>query len=197
MKRAFLKVIDDEIVGKNLRPVALDALDLLITLTTNAIQSKDKRKIRLSNTTIQKRLVSVTGAIPYLQACKWYTQVADFEEYLVFSDQPTETQLDTLILGSETIRDRCQILKDNFNRTELARKAGKEDDDQRKARALQAIREDRLTTQARAEREKAGRDAKTLLREKEAAAMEAEGLAALEPPSSVFLIGRLENCLTL
>lgn len=145
-KRALLKIIDDDILGRNPRPTALDTLDLLITLTTNALASPQKRSIRLSNAQIKRRIVDVQGAVNFLLKSYWARKVIEYEEHLVFPENPSEKQLEQLKLANATVKDRTGVVKEVSDKAERNRKAAQAAEKARTQQTLMAIRDDRLST---------------------------------------------------
>lgn len=113
----------------------------------------------------------------------WAKKVDNYEEFLVFPSTPSVKQLEQLKLSNETLINRTAVIKEASDKSERNRKAAQLAEKQRTQQTLLAIRDDRLSNEARAERERLSRELKKEMAMKEAAQEESDRLAALEQPS--------------
>jgi hypothetical protein len=127
-----------------------------------------------------------------LQACKWATKIKNFEEHLAFPDSPNAFQQDQLQIGNEALIERMVALKEMQDRLDASKKLAAEEEKARAERTKLAMRDDRLSTSARVERERIGREARARLAQEQGESP-TRSHAAPQPPQALSLMDQSDE----
>ncbi|GAA5835541.1 hypothetical protein JCM5353_002390 [Sporobolomyces roseus] len=167
-KKAWFRLIDDELIAKSKKSQAIETLDTITTLVKgvkalpeDSDGTERERTIRLRNARIKTHIVEVTGAYDLLIQCGFKRFVTDFEEHLTFSRPLTpsayttaQSRLSTSFSVLTTSLDRLRHVAELEN---ISKEAAKEENERRMKGVLEEIKEDRRKHKESEERRKTGK----------------------------------------
>ncbi|WWC59358.1 uncharacterized protein I303_101910 [Kwoniella dejecticola CBS 10117] len=156
----FSRLLDRGIVRDNNYIESADAVETLLKIATNIINSNDPkfRTLKSTNATIKNKVLEVKGGHDYLIALGFRTQTIDFSLQYIFN--PTLKKSHELQIGAEVLKDHLKALQDRVELSKQSKIYGASVEAARKAAALADIEADREAVRARAAREKIVREAK-------------------------------------
>ncbi|ODN86324.1 hypothetical protein L198_07343 [Cryptococcus wingfieldii CBS 7118] len=172
----FNRLLDRGIIRDNSYQDAAEAVETLIKISTNILNSDDPkfRQIKASNGMLQKKVLAVKGGHDYLIALGFRTQTADFTKTYMF--QKSLRSVHELEIGTRILQDHLSTLQSRVSASAQSRLSHAQAEAARRAAALAEIEADRDSVRLRALREKVGREAREReAREKEEALKDAEG----------------------
>ncbi|WVQ97990.1 hypothetical protein IAU59_005110 [Kwoniella sp. CBS 9459] len=174
----FGRLLDRGIVRDNGYRQSADAVETLLKIATNIIESNDPkfRTLKATNSMLKNKVLAAKGGHDYLIALGFRTQTVDFAQQYVFS--ATLKKMHELKLGAENLKDHLESLQKRVSLANQSVVNGASAEAARRAAALAEIEADRDLVKARVERERIVREA----RERKAGE-EAEAAAAREAES--------------
>ncbi|WWC67844.1 uncharacterized protein I206_101761 [Kwoniella pini CBS 10737] len=177
-KIKFSRLLDRGIVRDNNYKDSADAVETLLKIATNIINSNDPkfRTLKATNATIKNKILDVKGGHDYLIALGFRTQTIDFALHYIFN--PTLRRSHELQIGAEVLKDHLKVLQDRVELSKQSKLYGASVEAARKAAALADFEADREVVRARAAREKIAREAKEA-KEREEREKEAQNQAEM------------------
>ncbi|WVW78551.1 hypothetical protein I302_100507 [Kwoniella bestiolae CBS 10118] len=174
----FSRLLDRGIVRDNSYKDSADAVETLIKISNNIIDSNDPkyRTIKATNSTIKNKVLDVKGGHDYLIALGFRTQTVEFTLHYVFSS--TLKKMHELKIGAEVLSDHLKALQERVELSRQSKIYGASVEASRKKAALADIEADREVVRARAAREKIVREAREA-REREEKEREAQSQAEM------------------
>ncbi|WRT64853.1 uncharacterized protein IL334_001789 [Kwoniella shivajii] len=159
-RKEFAKKLDRGIIRDNGYTNTLEAVETLIKISDNIINSQDPkfRKLKSSNSMLKNKVLDVKGGQDYLFALGFRRQSSDFIEYWVFSS--TIKKMHELKIGAEVLKDHLKSLQERVELSKQSKIYGASVEASRRAAALAEFEADRDSVRARAERERIVREAK-------------------------------------
>ncbi|OCF76808.1 hypothetical protein I204_02513 [Kwoniella mangroviensis CBS 8886] len=156
----FSRLLDRGIVRDNNYKDSADAVETLLKVATNIINSNDPkyRTIKASNSTIKNKVLDVKGGHDYLIALGFRTQTVQFTLNYVFS--ATIKKMHELKIGAEVLSDHLKALQERVELSRQSKIYGASVEAARKKAALADIEADREAVRARAARERIVREAR-------------------------------------
>ncbi|WVQ69126.1 uncharacterized protein L199_007341 [Kwoniella botswanensis] len=156
----FSRLLDRGIVRDNNYKDSADAVETLLKVATNIINSNDPkyRTIKASNSTIKNKVLDVKGGHDYLIALGFRTQTVQFTLNYVFS--ATIKKMHELKIGAEVLSDHLKALQERVELSRQSKVYGASVEAARKKAALADIEADREAVRARAARERIVREAR-------------------------------------
>ncbi|WWD07802.1 hypothetical protein V865_005906 [Kwoniella europaea PYCC6329] len=156
----FSRLLDRGIVRDNNYKDSADAVETLLKVATNIINSNDAkyRTIKASNSTIKNKVLGVKGGHDYLIALGFRTQTVQFTLNYVFS--ATIKKMHELKIGAEVLSDHLKALQERVELSRQSKVYGASVEAARKKAALADIEADREAVRARAARERIVREAR-------------------------------------
>ncbi|WVQ74123.1 hypothetical protein IAR50_003714 [Cryptococcus sp. DSM 104548] len=170
----FNRLLDRGIVRDNGYKESAEAVETLIKISTNILNSDDPkfRQIKASNGMLQKKVLAVKGGHDYLIALGFRTQTNEFIKAYVF--QKSIRNVHELEIGTRILQNHLANLQTRAAASAQSRLAHAQAEASRRAAALAEIDADRDSVRNRAYREKVGREAKEAKEKEEALRKEAE-----------------------
>ncbi|KAM0750081.1 hypothetical protein T439DRAFT_356732 [Meredithblackwellia eburnea MCA 4105] len=139
-RRPFEKLIDSEMLQKELKSKVLKSLIIIQKVTNNILELPNPdphpeepskfRRFRLANRNIQE-MMEVKACFSFLVQAGFRIKVMDFEEWFVFPTSPSQKQLFTLETASIVVSKFVKRLNDQVAEEEMRKAAAKEDEDMR------------------------------------------------------------------
>ncbi|TYJ51818.1 hypothetical protein B9479_007594 [Cryptococcus floricola] len=172
----FNRLLDRGIIRDNSYQDSADAVETLIKISTNILNSDDPkfRQLKASNGILQKKVLAVKGGHDYLIALGFRTQTADFTKTYIFLKSLRSVH--ELEIGTQILQDHNKLsnLQSRASTSAQSRVSHAQAEAARRAAALADIEADRDSVRLRAFREKVGREAREA-REREEKEAEGEG----------------------